>query len=321
VLVVSVAAVPAAARTTSALIDSLDACNATAPARRPNLALCLAGHARTFGDPRVADGLAANLVAPFGANVTTFLYLKLHDRSTKGKTRAENLRAAVDTRLHAKHVEDIGVAASKLPAPVNVTLVGEDVVFRQPPCAHSREFRVADNATGTAWREEETWQMLVGQLHNQYWCGRAVDEYSRRTGVSFDVVIKSRPDVTFAGPAPPYCAFDYETKACSSRDWLFMLPGSVAVKALTRGYDEFLACRTLMNRNRTKIAEIVVRATGMGKELLPGMSAPDANCKNCKGKNDPCDSCRRKDTPLRLIRKPGVPSGSLAGSLPRACGF
>ncbi|KAJ8603280.1 hypothetical protein CTAYLR_006939 [Chrysophaeum taylorii] len=285
----------------------------------PNLALCLAGHARTFGDPRVVDGLLTNLVASFGANVTTFLYLKLHDHSTKGKDRLENLKLAVDMRVGDKHKEDVRRMAHRMPNVSGLALIEDDVVFRQPPCQKSREFRV-DNKSGTAWRTEETWQMLVGQLYNQYWCGVSIEQYERDTGVKFDVVIKSRPDVTFAGPAPPYCAFDYDTKACTARDWLFMLPGSVAVKALKRGYEEFEMCRTIMNRNKTKIAEIIVRASGMGKELKEDMGRPDEACQKCK-KGIICPLCRRKDTPLKLIRRPGVPSGSLPGILPRHCGF
>jgi len=164
--------------------------------------------------------------------------------------------------------------------------------------------------------------MLVGQLYNQYWCGSAIEKYSLTTGVRFDVVLKSRPDVTFTGDIPPYCAFDYRTQACSARDWLFMLPGSIAVRALKRGYEEFQLCRTIMNQNRTKIAEIVVRASGMGKELHAGMDRPDPHCRKCPQNAPLCPGCKRRSgTPLRLLRRPGVPSGSLPGLLPRDCGF
>lgn len=211
-------------------------------------------------------------------------------------------------------------ASSRLPQVAMLALIEEDVVFRQPPCADSQEF-IADNTTGTAWRAEETWQMLVGQLYNLNWCGAAIEDYQRRTGVAFDVVVKTRPDVTFVSPMPPFCAFDYATKACSARDWLFMLPGSVAVKGLKRGFEEFLQCKTIMNQNRTKIAELIVRATGMGKELKEGMGVPDEACKRCPHNTNACPGCRRKDTHLRLVRRPGVPSGSIPGILPRHCGF
>ena len=85
----------------SEYITSLSQC----PAKRPDLALCLAGHARTFPEGKIVDGIVKHFVEPFGANVTTFLYLKLHDHSTKGKTRAENLDMATDTRTsHRKKV-------------------------------------------------------------------------------------------------------------------------------------------------------------------------------------------------------------------------
>ena len=167
--------------------------------------------------------------------------------------------------------------------------------------------------------------MLVGQLYNQFWCGTAIEKYvaTVRGGKPFDVVLKSRPDVTFTSSIPPFCAFDYATAACSARDWLFMIPGSVAVRALKRGYEEFEKCRTIMNQNRTKIAEIIVRATGIGKELLPGMAQPDPHCKKCsQKKGNDCPLCKRQSgTNLRLLRKPGVPSGSIPGLLPRDCGF
>lgn len=280
----------------------------------PNLALCLAGHARTFSERSIVDGLLKNFVHAFGANVTTFLYLKLQDHSTKGKDRAENL-GATDS---FSHVEDVREAAERLPNLASLSIIEEDVVFRHPPCGQSREFE-GNNSNGFAWRQIETWQMLVGQLYNQHWCGQAIEQYERKTGIAFDVVLKSRPDVTFVGPSPPFCAFDYASRACSARDWLFMLPGSVAVRALKRGYEEFLQCRTIMNRNRTKIAEIIVRAAGMGKELKDGMSRPDSKCMGHCGKN--CTACKRLDTPLRLIRRKGIPSGSLPGAIPKQCGF
>ena len=47
--------------------------------------------------------------------------------------------------------------------------------------------------------------MLVAQVYNLKWCGDAIDEYTRATGVRFDQVIKSRPDVAFADAIDPHC--------------------------------------------------------------------------------------------------------------------
>lgn len=270
------------------------------------------------------DGLVHKFVEPFGENVTTFLYLKMHDHSTKGKSRTENLKEALITQT-AEHLEDIRREAARLPNVADFVVVEDDVTFRHPACGHFAEF-TADNSTGDAWRAEETWQMLVGQLYNQFWCAEAMDRYTQKTGVKFDVALKSRPDVTFTSPMPPFCAFDYATQVCAARDWLFMLPGSIAVEALRRGYDEFSQCKTLMNRNKTKLADLVVRATGIGKELTGTMSTPTAACKKCgpnfQNEDQDCPGCKRRNTTrLRLLRRPGVPSGSLLGLLPRECGF
>lgn len=291
---------------------------APCPGARPNAAICLAGHARTFASPAVVDGLLQHLYGgPFGANFTTFLYLKLHDRSTKGKTYEENQRKGIhSTGQNASHV---AAWARRLPNLVNLSVVTNDVSFRQPSACGGGSF-TRDNATGDAWRTEETFQMLLGQLYNEFWCGDAIRAYSEATGVEFDVVIKSRPDVTFLSPMPPWCAYDLARKACSARDWLFMLPGSVAVAALRRGWHEFENCRTVVNQNRTRIAEVFVRATGMGKELKEGMSLPDPNCKP-KTRGAPTPDCARPDVKLRLIRKGNGLSGSIPGMIPKACGF
>ena len=78
-------------------------------------------------------------------------------------------------------------------------------------------------------------------------------------------MIKSRPDVTFESPMPEWCRFDL-AKACVAKDWLFMLPGKHAVDALRRGWEDFQQCHTLVNVNRTKIAETFVKS-GMGSTL------------------------------------------------------
>ena len=287
------------------------------PARRPNVAVCLAGHARTFASHSVIDGLLRHLyLGDFGANMTTFLYLKLHDRSTKGATYEENQRTGIhSTHQNVSHVAHFG---RKLPGLAKLEVVAHDVKFANPVSCGGGEF-VRDNATGDAWRTEETFQMLIGQIYNEYWCGEAIDAYQRETGVVFDHVIKSRPDVTFTSPMPKWCVFDMH-KACSARDWLFMLPGEVAVAALKRGWAEFNACRTVVNENRTKIAEIFVRAAGMGKELKPHMGEPDPNCKP-KRKDAPTPNCTRVDVRLRLIRKHDGLSGSIPGMIPKNCGF
>ena len=118
---------------------------------------------------------------------------------------------------------------------------------------------------------------------------------------------------------PRWCAYDLE-KACSARDWLFLLPGSVAVAALKRAWREFQECKTIVNQNRTRVAEIFVRASGMGKELKPRMGEPDASCRpKRKGADTP--NCTRPDVMLRLIRKRDGLSGSIPGAIPKACGF
>ena len=69
--------------------------------RKKHVALCLSGGARSF--PSAVPTLLENFYTPYNATITTFLHLKLHTHSTKGKTRNENLRNApvVDARLVA----------------------------------------------------------------------------------------------------------------------------------------------------------------------------------------------------------------------------
>ena len=95
------------------------------PARRPNVAVCLAGHARTFASHSVIDGLLRHLyLGDFGANMTTFLYLKLHDRSTKGATYEENQRTGIhSTHQNVSHVAHFG---RKLPGLAKLEVVAHD---------------------------------------------------------------------------------------------------------------------------------------------------------------------------------------------------
>ena len=62
------------------------------------------------------------------------------------------------------------------------------------------------------------------QVYNLRWCGDAVDEYSKATGVQFDQVIKSRPDVAFVNPIDPHCKVIRELDASAQNRGLNCLP-------------------------------------------------------------------------------------------------
>ena len=81
-----------------------------ASARRPS---------RPRGRPsraQVINGLLKNFYRRFGADVRTFLYLKLHDRSPKGATYEENQRVAIHS--HGQDHAEVRRFAARLP---NVT--------------------------------------------------------------------------------------------------------------------------------------------------------------------------------------------------------
>ena len=142
-------------------------CPRAHPARaNPNVAVCLAGHARTFASAAVQDGLLRHLYrGAFGANFTTFLYLKLHDQSTKGATFEENQRTGIhSTHQNASHVAEWG---RRLPNLAAMEVLTHHVRFTNPDRCGGGEF-VRDNSTGDAWRTEETFQMLIGQIYNEY---------------------------------------------------------------------------------------------------------------------------------------------------------
>ena len=77
--------------------------------------------------------------------------------------------------------------------------------FENAKCAGGGVPTFSDVTDGLAWKYAEHWQMLVAQVYNLKWCGDAIDEYTKATGVRFDQVIKSRPDVAFANAIDPYC--------------------------------------------------------------------------------------------------------------------
>ena len=73
----------------------------------------------------------------------------------------------------------------RLPSLVAAEIEEKDVTFLQPSaCGKGDQPFSADNSTGAAWRQEETMQMLIGQLHNEYWCGVEIEKYTKATGAS-----------------------------------------------------------------------------------------------------------------------------------------
>lgn len=78
--------------------------SASAPDRKPWIAVVLCGNFRTFSDPRVYKSIRANLVDALGGNVVTFIYGKLDieykpnnfkQNVLHGNVSAEGVNAAI----------------------------------------------------------------------------------------------------------------------------------------------------------------------------------------------------------------------------------
>ena len=276
--------------------------------RQPKIAVCLAGGARTFAMPGVYERIGTNMIAALEANVTTFLHLKLIDHSDKGGTAVENIAHGVH---HADEVATRHAARAIGGALGALDIVSADEgLYPRPMCAHGGGTVPNFTDSHMSWKLQEHWQMLIAQIDSLRWCGDAIAAYELRTGVQFEYVIKSRPDLTPLTPLWPHCEMDLEF-ACQSRDWMFMLPGRAAIPALRKGWERFQSCaketQTLsQGTSKMPIAESLVRG-GMGailspreKEKMPG---------------------QRPDINLRLQRVPGAITGSPPGTIRGTCGW
>lgn len=167
------------------------------PAPQPTIAYMFSGHPRTFAHPKVHLSFLQNVIHAFGAKPVFFFHFKtdkityndnyVTNSAMDGAQLSDGLRAELENVL-------------QLFTP-RVVVWAEDEDVRgefNPNCD-------LYNSNGAPqlplWRFLSQWKGLQHALH-------LVLDYEKKQGVSFDWVMKLRPDVLWYHGLKPYCGYN-----------------------------------------------------------------------------------------------------------------
>lgn len=172
--------------------------------RKPHIALCLGGAARTFVQPLVHRSIYEHVIRALGANVVVFACLSSEDaKPWKAVPAIHHNRSRVDAALraigvpaHQAHVDEAGCEASSgaFARCANYTAHPE-----APP----------DGMFGKTLFSKDYLRSFVGQLERKRLCMARVEAHERRHRLEFSAVLYARPDLTWYGPLLPWCYMDW----------------------------------------------------------------------------------------------------------------
>jgi len=204
----------------------------------PRVAVCLAGHARTFQQPLVYRSTRANLIEAFGGNVTVMAALKLEDASGNA-ARAKN-HGLVDARGSkvAVALQHLGVAAH------NLRLRHGNATASMPARCNS-SFSERSHAGSIA-----SFHSLLGQLESRRACHELVLQAEARDALRFDFIWYARPDMVWPLPVYPYCFWDLK-QPLRKHDWAYAIPRSMLDEALKQPLERLHACQRTWNTRDT----------------------------------------------------------------------
>lgn len=211
----------------------------------PRVAICLAGHARTFTHRLVHRSFKDNVVDSLGAPSVLFAYLKHSDRSGHAFHRSL-------VRNNVAHVRQalrtVGLDEQREDDAVRVRLIRGSRHLPYARC-HSydggmRQRHAADRLGKLSNRFNTTsyLQSLLGQLDNRNTCVTMVARYESRARREFDWVLYARPDLLWYRPIRPYC-FHNLSATVSHHDWAFMMPRRQLESVLQKPYLDYYGCR------------------------------------------------------------------------------
>jgi len=159
----------------------------------PLLAICMVGAARTLPKPRVYRTIKRNCIDTLSRNSVLFTHLKLWDDETKhqeifgGYSPIENTDRSIQKAL--RHLQSVEIDLDRTrrnDTNPNCILTSEQ----------ARKTRQPDTFVG------RNRPRFVGHMKATHKCYRAVEDYEKRHNLSFDAVVKIRPDVVWFFPAP-----------------------------------------------------------------------------------------------------------------------
>ena len=152
----------------------------------PRVALCVAGHPRTFSRPCVANSLRKHLIVPLqrqASKLTTIVLLKVGDDRTKSAGELEEEAAG------------LRLAQRAIVGPVTDEWVWEDEAAPGAAAVEVPGCRLQ-------WRHHVPRAWFLGGLKTNADCLSRVEAAETRAGKRFDVVVKVRPDLLWVADLP-----------------------------------------------------------------------------------------------------------------------
>ena len=221
-------------------LSAADAVCAAAP-RRPRVAVCIAGHARTLTQAVVWRTMLTNLLEAFGGEQTRFAFVQVKD-AVGNPTSKHPLNKADDEAVRDV-LGKLGVVPSRM-------YVEHERIVPYPPCP---EYNVSErNGLIRDWTESgrRTWgtsheyfESLLGQLESRARCYSTLVAFEARQGHCFDQLIYTRTDLTWPMAVRPHCLWS----ACVRKDdwvWLGVRRDDVE-RTLMQSYRDLHSCRRI----------------------------------------------------------------------------
>ena len=200
-------------------------------APRPRVAVCLAGHARTFMSPMVHTSLKPNLLEAFGGEYTVFADLKLGATNwgsfgTTGYFATE----AADRAALLRILGGLGVPGNRTRLNAGEVDVGgcDSGAWDENLTAAERRSRFPAEGARNITFERAYFDSLAGQMASRLDCHTMIANEEAATGQNFDSVLFSRADVAWPQPVRPFCAWDLEGAAHVKWDHILLMPRSYA---------------------------------------------------------------------------------------------
>ena len=219
------------------------------PSPPPHVALCLAGHVRTFVNPIVYRSLKENLVDALGVpRIELFAYLKLTDQlgNVERQLTRRSMPSLIQKERSVRHaLRSIGFEPQLQADAGRVKLVNSSNPLPRAKCAaydKQRWSRAVGVSQPNRFKTYAYLQSLLGQLDNRHTCAGMVEQFEIRARRFFDWVIYARPDLVWYRPIRPYC-FHNLSITVSHHDWAFTIPRRELLAVLAMPYDDYHGCR------------------------------------------------------------------------------
>lgn len=212
--------------------------SATAPDRKPWIAVVLCGNFRTFTDPRVYKSIRANLVDAFGGNVVTFVFGKLDGEQKPSGLRGGAVRASD---------QEMDASEARVREAIEYLQEGGRIVEARIARKTPQDIIKADCPMYRNSRTTNVWLegTYVGQLQSMHSAFHMVEAYEAKHGIRFGWVAKARLDAMWLRGVAPWCTYRPGTAYVISpapADWFMLLPRTVAEAVMVNPLENYHQC-------------------------------------------------------------------------------